>query len=93
MKAHSAYALKFTHILSVRGTSTKRANPKFCGHAGGGFSCDKQNFRLGFVVHFLWFVSFVQAKEMNAPGRERNRKNDGYNSDKVKSKLTPTTCM
>jgi len=22
------------------------------------------------VVHFLWFVSFVQAKEMNAPGRE-----------------------
>jgi hypothetical protein len=32
--------------------------------------CDKLNFRLGFVVSFLWFVSFGHLKEMNAVGRQ-----------------------
>ncbi len=50
--------------------STKRANRKFRGTREGLALWDRRNFRLGFVVSFLWFVSFGHPKEMNAVGRQ-----------------------
>jgi hypothetical protein len=50
------------------GASTKRANPKFRGHAGGWF-CAKSEIS-GWVSWGLFFGSFLwTSKEMNAVGR------------------------
>jgi hypothetical protein len=49
-------------LKQVRGTSTKRANRKFRGTREGLALCDRRNFRLGFVVFFLWFRFFWTSK-------------------------------